>query len=59
MTDWMWCMENPKEAAAEIDKLRAALSEVASCVQLLGLDGWSDAPHVMGVITKALNNEQQ
>lgn len=38
--------------------LRAALVEISSCVQLLGLDGWSDAPHVMNVITKALANSQ-
>jgi len=43
---------------AEIAKLRAALEEVSSCVQLLGLDGWSDAQHVMKVITKALGHEQ-
>ncbi len=23
--DWMWCYENPKEAAAEIDQLRAKI----------------------------------
>jgi len=28
--DWMWCSENPKEAAAEIERLRAALEELAA-----------------------------
>ncbi|MGW1422679.1 hypothetical protein ACWAT4_21495 [Bradyrhizobium manausense] len=27
-TDWMWVYENPKEAAAEIDRLRAAMQEL-------------------------------
>lgn len=40
---------------AENKRLREALEEISSCVQLLGLDGWSDAPHVMNVITKALS----
>ncbi len=42
----------------ENKKVRAALEEISSCVQLLGLDGSSDAPHVMNVIAKALANEQ-
>lgn len=25
MTDWMWCSDNPKEAAALIDRLRAEI----------------------------------
>lgn len=28
--DWMWVAENPKEAAAEIERLRAALEELAN-----------------------------
>ena len=26
--DWMWCYEHPREAAAEIERLRAALQEI-------------------------------
>ena len=26
--DWMWCYEHPKEAAAEIERLRGALVEI-------------------------------
>ncbi len=44
-------------AEKQIAKLRTALEEIASCVQLLGLNGWSDAPHVMKVIAAALNEE--
>ncbi|CAM3121568.1 hypothetical protein [Cupriavidus taiwanensis] len=29
-TDWMWCYENPHEAAREIDRLRAAPAPTAS-----------------------------
>jgi len=28
--DWMWCSENPKESAAEIERLLAALTQIAS-----------------------------
>lgn len=27
--DWMWCYENPREAAMEIERLRAALEKYA------------------------------
>ena len=27
-TDWMWCCENPKEAAAEIDKLKQVAKQL-------------------------------
>jgi hypothetical protein len=26
--DWMWCYENPKEAAAEIERLQAKIKEI-------------------------------
>jgi hypothetical protein len=29
-TDWMWVYENPKDAAAEIDRLRAELSRIGN-----------------------------
>lgn len=28
-TDWLWCYENPQQAAAEIDRLRLALRDIA------------------------------
>ncbi|MDE2098010.1 MAG: hypothetical protein KGL39_12225 [Patescibacteria group bacterium] len=28
-TDWMWCYENPKEAAAEIDRLRSIIKRIS------------------------------
>jgi uncharacterized protein (DUF427 family) len=27
-TDWMWVYENPKDAAAKIDQLQAALKDI-------------------------------
>lgn len=35
-TDWMWVYENPKDAAAEIDRLRAALKDIQA--RAVGLD---------------------
>jgi hypothetical protein len=32
MTDWMWVYENPKEAAAEIDRLRALLQQTRNYI---------------------------
>lgn len=29
-TDWMWCYENPKEAAAEIDRLHERIASLES-----------------------------
>lgn len=29
LTDWMWCYENPRDAASEIDRLKAALRQIA------------------------------
>jgi hypothetical protein len=45
-TDWMWCYENPKDAAAEIDRLRAANEHneraIRSCNQKIGeLELWA------------------
>ncbi len=45
-TDWMWCYENPKDAAAEIDRLRAANAHneqaIRACNQKIGeLELWA------------------
>lgn len=31
-TDWMWVYENPKDAAAEIDRLRKVEAAAALCL---------------------------
>lgn len=45
-TDWMWVYENPKDAAAEIDRLRAANEHnenaIRSCNQKISeLELWN------------------
>ena len=32
LIDWMWCYEHPKEAAAEIDRLRGQIRSLRSVV---------------------------
>jgi hypothetical protein len=40
MTDWMWCYENPREAAAKIDTLERMISEHnAGCVEACAARG--------------------
>lgn len=34
-TDWMWCHENPKAAAAKIDMLREALAAAVDALETL------------------------
>lgn len=54
MTDWMWCMENPKEAAAEIDKLRAALLVAKDALER----DTGNYSFVLQVIADATNEQQ-
>lgn len=46
-TDWMWCYENPKEAAAEIDRLQAEVAHLKGIVAAHQLEtgscGYGDA----------------
>jgi uncharacterized protein (DUF427 family) len=35
VTDWMWCYENPKEAAARIDELQAAVRKYEHTLLLI------------------------
>jgi hypothetical protein len=36
MTDWRWCQENPKDAAAEIDRLHAEVARARAAGVLEG-----------------------
>lgn len=38
MTDWMWCAENPKEAAAEIDRVTGERDRIDVAIGELAIE---------------------
>lgn len=53
MTDWMWCYECPKEAAAEIDQLRLVLKGYEAWEAKLVLDNKWTGVNGMPTLTQA------